>query len=657
MQTVVYNLVLAIILCPLIGSIIAGLFGKQIGKVGAQYVTIAGVAISFVCSLVLMWPYIFHHEPALNATLFTWGYSGSHTFNVGILVDQLSVLMMVTVTFISLLVHIYSIGYMEGDPGYQRFFSYMSLFTFFMLMLTLGNNFLVLFFGWEGVGLVSYLLIGFWFKKESASQGSLKAFLVNRVGDFGFLLGIAAIFAYFGSIDYATVFAVAPTFSSTTISILPNVQWSLMTVICIFLFIGAMGKSAQIPLHIWLPESMEGPTPISALIHAATMVTAGIYMVARMSPLYELSPTALGVVLVFGATGALFLGALALVENDIKRVIAFSTMSQLGYMMAANGASAYSAGMFHLVTHAFFKALLFLAAGSVILATHHEQDMRKMGNLRKYLPITYFTFLVGALSLSAIPPFSGFYSKDAIIEAVERAHTVPGSHYAYICLMLAVFVTAFYIFRALFMTFHGKGHAHGDHHEEIKEPRWVVLIPLIILAVPSFMIGLVMAKPMLYSRNPLLGNSIYVAPDRDVLAQMAHDYHGVFASIGHAFLSLPLWLALAGILSAWIFYVRFPELPGKIKDRFSLIYRILVDRYGIDALNQLVFVKGSQKLSNFLYQTADMKIIDHSIVNGTGRGVNRLARILRHVQSGYLYHYAFAMILGLFVLLFWMLLG
>lgn len=655
MQTLVYSLTLAIILFPLAGAIIAGILGKQVGKVGAQYVTIGGVAVSFLCSLVLFKLYIFNHIPSVNETIFTWGFSGAHTFNVGILIDQLTVLMMVTVTGISLLVHIYSIGYMEGDPGYQRFFSYMSLFTFFMLMLTAGNNFLVLFFGWEGVGLVSYLLIGFWFKKESACQGSLKAFLVNRVGDFGFLLGIAAIFAYFGSIDYATVFTLAPTFSTDTITILPNVQWSLMTVICILLFIGAMGKSAQIPLHIWLPESMEGPTPISALIHAATMVTAGIYMVARMSPLYELSATALGVVLVFGATGALLLGALALVENDIKRVIAFSTMSQLGYMMAANGASAYAAGMFHLVTHAFFKALLFLAAGAVILATHHEQDMRKMGNLRKYLPITYITFLIGALSLSAIPPFSGFYSKDAIIEAVERANMVPGAHYAYVCLMLAVFVTAFYIFRALFMTFHGKSHSH--HEEEIKEPRWVVLVPLIVLAVPSFMIGLIMAKPMLYSHNPLLGNSIYVAPDRDVLAQMAHDYHGVFASIGHAFFSLPLWLALAGIACAWVFYVRLPELPGMVQQRFRLMYRVLVDRYGIDALNQLIFVRGSQRLSNFLYQTADMKLIDDSLVNGTGRGVTRLAKILRHIQSGYLYHYAFAMIIGLFVLLVWMLLG
>lgn len=649
------NLTLAIILFPLVGSIIAGIFGKQIGRAGAHYTTIAGVALSLLCSLILFKLYIFDHAPIVNEALYTWGFTGAHTFNVGFLVDQMTVLMMVTVNTVSLLVHIYSIGYMEDDPGYQRFFSYMSLFTFFMLVLTSANNFLVLFFGWEGVGLVSYLLIGFWYVKESAIQGGLKAFLVNRVGDFGFLLGIAAIFDYFGSLDYATVFSLAPSLSTTTITILPNVHWSLMSLICILLFVGAMGKSAQIPLHIWLPESMEGPTPISALIHAATMVTAGVYMVARMSPLFELSSTALGVVLVFGATGAFFLGLLALIENDIKRVIAYSTMSQLGYMMAANGASAYSAGMFHLVTHAFFKALLFLAAGAVIIAMHHEQNMRKMGNLRKYLPITYITFLVGALSLSAIPPFSGFYSKDAIIEAVQMAAHVPGAHFAYICLLLAVFVTSLYIFRAFFLTFHGKSHSHDDH--EIKEPRWVVLIPLIVLAIPSLALGIVLVKPILYAHNPILSKAIYVAPDRDVLAQMAHAYHGAFSSIGHAFFNLPLWLAILGIVTAWLFYVRLPELPGIIQSRFKIIYRILADKYGFDAFTNLVFVRGSQKLSTWLYRVADMKIIDYGLVNGSGRGVNLLARVLRHAQSGYLYHYAFAMILGLFVLLVWMLLG
>ena len=655
MQTLVFNLTLAVVFFPLVGAIIAGLFGRQVGRAGAHWVTTLGVGFSLLCSLVLFKFYMFDHIPNVNETLYTWGYSGAYTFNVGFLIDQLTVLMMVTVNLISFLVHIYSIGYMEGDPGYQRFFSYMSLFTFFMLILTAANNFLLLFFGWEGVGLVSYLLIGFWFKKESANQGSLKAFLVNRVGDFGFLIAIAAIFDYFGSLDYATVFSLAPSFAAETISIFPGTPWLLMSFICILLFIGAMGKSAQIPLHIWLPESMEGPTPISALIHAATMVTAGVYMVARMSPLYELSSQALGFVLVLGATGALFLGILAVVENDIKRVIAYSTMSQLGYMMAGNGASAYSAGMFHLVTHAFFKALLFLAAGAVIIAMHHEQNMRRMGNLRKYLPITYITFLIGALSLSAIPPFSGFFSKDAIIEAVERATMVPGAQYAYICLLLAVFVTAFYMFRAFFMTFHGK--ERGMNYEKIKEPRWVVLIPLILLAIPSLVLGLILVKPILYDHVPILSRSIYVAPEHDVLAQMAHDYPGILGSIGHAFLSLPLWFALAGIATAWVFYVRLPELPSTLQQRFNLIYKLLVNKYGFDAFNQLVFVKGSQKLSNFLYQVADMKIIDSGLVNGAGRAVNRLSQFLRQAQSGYLYHYAFAMILGLFALLVWMLLG
>lgn len=649
------NLTLAVILFPLAGAILAGIFGKQIGREGAHWSTIAGVAISLLCSFILFKLLIFNQIPSVNETLFTWGFTGFHTFNVGFLVDKMTVLMMVTVNTVSLLVHIYSIGYMEDDDGYQRFFSYMSLFTFFMLTLTAANNFLVLFFGWEGVGLVSYLLIGFWFTKESANQGSLKAFLVNRVGDFGFLLAIAAIFSYFGSLDYATVFTLAPSLSTTTLAVIPNHPWSLMTLICIFLFIGAMGKSAQIPLHIWLPESMEGPTPISALIHAATMVTAGVYMVARMSPLFELSTTALGVVLIFGSVGAFFLGLLALVENDIKRVIAYSTMSQLGYMMAANGASAYAAGMFHLVTHAFFKALLFLAAGSVIIALHHEQNMRKMGNLRSYLPITYWTFLIGALSLSAIPPFSGYFSKDAIIEAVQMAQHVPGAHFAYICLLLAVFVTALYSFRALFLTFHGKSHV--EHIEKVKEPRWIIVFPLILLAIPSFLLGLIMVKPMLYAHTPLLNKAIYVAPDHDVLRQMAHEFHGILANVGHAFFTLPFWLALAGIATAWILYVKLPELPEKLQKRFKYIYCILRDKYGFDAVTNLVFIKGSQKLSTSLYQVADMKVIDHSLVNGSGRGVTLLARILRQVQSGFLYHYAFAMILGLFILLVWMLLG
>jgi NADH-quinone oxidoreductase subunit L len=654
-QTLILYLTVAAVLFPLAGAIVAGLFRKQIGHAGAASVTIIGISISLICSLILFKLYIVDQVPVVNENVYTWGFTGAHTFNVGFLIDSMTVLMMVTVNIISLLVHIYSIGYMQGDPGYQRFFAYMSFFTFFMLTLTAANNFLLLFFGWEGVGLVSYLLIGFWYKKESASQGGLKAFVVNRVGDFGFLLGIAAIFNYFGSLDYATVFALAPTLSTTMITILPGVDWSLMSLICILLFVGAMGKSAQLPLHIWLPESMEGPTPISALIHAATMVTAGVYMVARMSPLFEMSTTALGVVLVFGSLGAFFLGALALVENDIKRVIAYSTMSQLGYMMAGNGASAYSAGMFHLINHAYFKALLFLAAGAVIIAAHHEQDMRKMGNLRKYLPITYIMFLVGALSLSAIPPFSGFYSKDAIIEAVQMATHVPGAHFSYICLLLAVFVTSLYIFRAFYLTFHGK--ERGAHQEAIKEPRWVMLIPLILLAIPSLILGAILVKPMLYAHPPLLSKSIYVAPNQDVLAQMAHEFHGAFSSIGYAFFSLSFWLAIAGIVCAWLFYVRLPDLPYKLQKQLKIFYKILVNKYGFDAFNELVFMRGGKQLSNILYRVADMKIIDNGIVNGSGRGITWLSRVLRRTQSGYLYHYAFTIILGLLVLLIWMLLG
>lgn len=652
MQTLIGNLTLIAVLAPLVGSLIAGLLGKQIGKSGAHWVTISGIAISFICSLFLFKYIALDKMPILNENLYSWGVNISYSFDVGFLVDQLTVMMMVTVNFVSLLVHIYSIGYMEGDPGYQRFFSYMSLFTFFMLTLTVANNFLVLFFGWEGVGLVSYLLIGFWYKKESAAQGSLKAFLVNRVGDFGFILGIAAIFDYFGTLDYATVFSLAPSFSNSMITVLPGVQWSLITLICLLLFIGAMGKSAQVPLHVWLPESMEGPTPISALIHAATMVTAGIYMVARMSPLYELSTTALSVVLITGSVGALFLGLLALVENDIKRVIAYSTMSQLGYMMAANGASAYPAGMFHLVTHACFKALLFLAAGAVIIAMHHEQNMRRMGNLKKYLPVTYITFLIGALSLSAIPPFAGFFSKDSIIEAVSRATMVPGFHFAYFCLLIGAFITALYIFRAFFLTFHGKA---AVPHEHVHEPRWVVLIPIMLLAIPSIALGAVMIWPVLYEKPSLLGHSIFIDSNRDVLAQMANDYRGYLETIKESFFNLPFWFAFAGILSAWLCYARFPSIPRVLQERAKWFYRILVDKYGFDALNNLVFVRGSQTLSNFLYRQADLKMIDDTFVNGSGRTVERFSRLLRKLQSGYLYHYAFAMILGLCIFLFWML--
>lgn len=654
MQNLIEYLAITAVLAPLLGAIIAGVFGKQIGKVGASIATILGIAISVAASAYLFKMMIFDNVSPFNEAIYTWGAGGNYNFTVGFLIDRLTVVMMLTVTVVSLLVHIYSIGYMHDDDGYQRFFSYMSLFTFFMLTLTVANNFLVLFFGWEGVGLVSYLLIGFWYKKESAIQGSLKAFLVNRVGDLGFLLGLAAILDYFNTLDYATVFNNAANLANTSISLFPNTHASIITVICILLFIGAMGKSAQVPLHVWLPESMEGPTPISALIHAATMVTAGVYMVARMSPLFELSSVALSVVLIVGATGALFMGLIAVVENDIKRVIAYSTMSQLGYMMAANGASAYAAGIFHLITHAYFKALLFLAAGSVIIAMHHEQNLWKMGNLKKYLPITYITFLIGALALCAIPPFAGYYSKDAIIEAVHLS-TTPGATYAYICLLIAVFVTALYTFRAFFLAFHGKERMDEKLRKELHESPWIIVVPLILLAIPSLGIGALLAEPMLYSSAPLLGNSVYVAANHNVLAEMAKEYHGLVAASVAAVRSLPFWFALAGIVVAWLNYVMFPRWSEIIKQRLAWIYRILVFKYGFDALNNLIFVRGARALSQFFYRYADEKVLDDWIVNGSGRGINKISYWLRRLQSGYLYHYAFAMILGLFVFLGWLL--
>ena len=607
------NLTLLIVLAPLVGSLVAGIFGKNIGRRGARWVTILGVAISFVASLYVFKLVIFDHL-SFNGAFYSWIQSGNFNFSVGFLVDHLTALMMVVVTFVSLLVHIYTIGYMADDPGYQRFFSYMSAFTFAMLILVAANNFALMFFGWEGVGLISYLLIGFWFHKESAVQGSLKAFLVNRVGDVGFLLGMAALVDNLGTLDYQTVFA-----HTTLLS--PHA----VTLICILLFIGAMGKSAQMPLHVWLPESMEGPTPISALIHAATMVTAGVYMLARLSPLYVLSPTALAVVLIIGATTALFMGLVALVQNDIKRVIAYSTISQLGYMVAACGATAFSAGIFHLVTHACFKALLFLAAGSVIIALHHEQDLRKMGGLWRYLPLTYITFLVGSLALSAIPPFAGFYSKDAIIDAVHQS-TVLGSHYAYICLLLGAFVTALYTFRAFFMAFHGS--EKTPHHAH--ESPTVMTVPLIVLAVASLFVGVLLVQPFVHL-NP-------------------------YTMTIDACLSWPFWLSVSGIVIAWFSYVKYPNLPIIISERFAIFYRILIEKYGFDALNNLVFVRGGQALSRFFYYVTDLKLIDGWMVNGSGRGINRISKLMRRLQSGYLYHYVFAMILGLVLFLAWTLL-
>lgn len=650
-----YELItLGVVLFPLFGSIVAGLFGKAIGYKGAHTVTILGMTISFILSLYICYQMFFANLAPYNINVYTWGISGTFHFNVGFLVDQLTAIMLVVVNCVSLLVHVYSVGYMRGDPGYQRFFSYMSLFTFFMLMLVSANNFLQLFFGWEGVGLVSYLLIGFWFKREAANAGSLKAFIANRVGDFGFILGMAVIFSYTNTLDYVNVFGQAAHLSTETIKVLPNVSWSVMSVICILLFIGAMGKSAQMPLHVWLPESMEGPTPISALIHAATMVTAGVYMVARMSPLFEYSATALNFVLVVGATGALFTGLIAIVQNDIKRVVAYSTLSQLGYMMVAVGASAYAAGIFHLVTHAFFKALLFLAAGSVIVALHHEQDMRKMGGLRKYLPITYVTFLIGALALSALPPFAGFYSKDAIIELVHLSK-LPAAHYAYVCVLLGAFVTAFYIFRAFFLVFHTQERMDAETRAHIKEASWVIWLPLVLLAIPSVLIGVLLASDMLYAPHTIFAQSLFVLPADDVLAELRLDYHGQLSLLLNAFVSLPCWFAAAGVVSAWLFYVKFPHLPALFARRFSLLYQILLNKYGFDDFNQVVFANGARTIAKNCFEVGDVKILDDQFVNGSGRAIQWASRTIRKIQTGFLYDYAFIMIVGLLAFLVWLL--
>lgn len=646
-------IVLAIILLPFIGSLLAGVGSRYGWQQRADVITIVPIAISFVLSCYLGYLLLFGELSPFSFNAYTWGISGRFQFNIGFLIDRLTVMMLVIVNFVSLAVHVYSVGYMRGDLGYARFFSYISFFTFAMLMLVSANNFLQLYFGWEGVGLASYLLIGFWFKRESANFGSLKAFLVNRIGDFGFLLGIACIFNYFDTVDYATVFNLAPAFVNQTITIFPGEHWSILSVICILLFIGAMGKSAQMPLHVWLPESMEGPTPISALIHAATMVTAGVFMVARMSPLFEYSPAALSFILVIGATGALFTGILAIVQNDIKRIIAYSTLSQLGYMVVALGASAYAAGIFHLITHACFKALLFLAAGSVILAMHHEQDIRQMGNLRKYMPITYICFFIGAWALAALPPFAGFYSKDAIIDAVHLSQ-VPGAHYAYYCVLIGTFVTAFYIFRAFFMVFHTEERMTSHLRSELKESPWVVWLPLVVLAIPSVVIGAVLVGPLLF--HSLLANSVFVLPQDNVLATMATDYHGALSMSLHAVYNLPFWLAFSGLLLAWLFYVKFPQAPAYFAERLQVLYRVLVLKYGFDDFNQLVFVNGTQKLSSIFFDVGDVKILDHHLVNGSGRAINWISHQLRKLQTGYLYHYAFAMIIALLLFLAWIIL-
>ena len=649
------NFYLTIVLAPLASAIIAGLVGKQIGRAGSHWITIAGVGISCALSFVVLKNMFWGDAVAENLSVYTWAVTDGLRMEVGFLVDRLTALMMCVVTFVSLMVHIYTIGYMSDDPGYQRFFSYISLFTFSMLMLVMANNFLQLFFGWEAVGLVSYLLIGFWYKKESAIFANLKAFLVNRVGDFGFILGIAGIVTFTGSLDYAEVFASAESIATQNIELFSGVPWNAMTVICILLFIGAMGKSAQAPLHVWLPDSMEGPTPISALIHAATMVTAGIFMVARMSPLFELSTTALAVVIVIGSITAFFMGLLGIVQNDIKRVIAYSTLSQLGYMTVALGASAYSAAIFHLMTHAFFKALLFLAAGSVIIAMHHEQDIRKMGGIRKYMPITYWTALIGSLALIGFPGSSGFFSKDLLIEAIAESHWQgQGAVYwiSYLSVLLGVFITALYTFRLFFLVFHGKERMDEATRSHLHETPAVVTVPLILLAIPAAVIGWFTVGPVLFGNY--FGDSIVVGESHDVIGHMAQTWHGSLALIEHSVTTAVFWLAAGGVFSAWFLYLKRPDIPETIKGKLSGIYYLLERKYFFDDLYIKGFAAGGRAIGTFLWQKGDVLIIDDVLVNGTARTVGRLAGVMRQIQTGYLYTYAFSMIIGLTMFLGWM---
>jgi NADH-quinone oxidoreductase subunit L len=654
----IQTIYLLIPLLPLFAAIVVGLFGRALPRAAAHWLTIPAVAASFGLSA-----YVFNNGHIFNGTVYTWLTSGGTSFEIGFLIDRLSMVMMLVVTFVSLMVHIYTVGYMKEDPGYGRFFSYISLFTFAMLMLVMSNNFMQLFFGWEAVGLVSYLLIGFWYTRPTAVYANLKAFLVNRVGDFGFLLGIGMVLYHLGSLDYYAVFSIAPEFANARVSLIPGMEWSLMTVICILLFIGAMGKSAQVPLHVWLPDSMEGPTPISALIHAATMVTAGIFMVARMSPLFELSTTALSFVMVIGAITALFMGFLGIIQNDIKRVVAYSTLSQLGYMTVALGASAYSVAIFHLMTHAFFKALLFLAAGSVIMGMHHDQDIRNMGGLRKYMPVTWITFLIGSLALIGTPLFSGFYSKDSIIEAARLSH-IPGSGFAYFAVLAGVFVTAFYSFRLYFLVFHGKekwrevalGHdSHDEHHglgphDDPHEQKWVVTLPLVLLAIPSVAIGFLTIKPMLF--GDFFRGAIYV--DRaahPVMHELANDFHGVWDMAAHALVGPPFILAALGVALSWFFYMKRPDIPAAIQARFSGIYRILENKYGFDSFNERFLAGGSRFIGEKFWQVGDVKWIDGFMVNGTAALIGRISGIARRLQSGLIYHYAFAMIIGVLLML------
>jgi NADH-quinone oxidoreductase subunit L len=676
------KLYLLVPLAPLVGSIIAGLFCRVIPRWVAHTVTIAGVAIACIASFVIFRDVMAGNT--YNGPVYQWLTSGDYHFEVGFLIDQLTVTMMLVVTSVSLMVHIYTIGYMQDDPGYNRFFSYISLFTFSMLMLVMSNNFMQLFFGWEAVGLVSYLLIGFWYTRPTAIFANLKAFLVNRVGDFGFILGIGLVLAHFGTLDYAAVFAKAPELAAgTRLALFGEGEGvALMTAICILLFIGAMGKSAQVPLHVWLPDSMEGPTPISALIHAATMVTAGIFMVARMSPLFELSDTALSFVIIIGSITALFMGFLGIIQNDIKRVVAYSTLSQLGYMTVALGASAYSVAIFHLMTHAFFKALLFLAAGSVIIGMHHDQDIRNMGGLRKYMPITWITSLIGSLALIGTPFFAGFYSKDSIIMAVAESK-IPGAGFAYFAVMAGVFVTAFYSFRMYFLVFHGEerfgkapahdahaapahdephGHdahhgddAHDEHHglapgQKPHETPWVVTLPLVMLAIPSVIIGYIGIGPMLF--GDFFKDSIFVdAAAHPVMAGLATHFHGAFAMATHAFGTAVFWLAFLGVALSWFLYMKRPDIPEAIKARSGWLYTLLDNKYYFDKFNDFFFAGGARLLGRGLWKGGDAGLIDGIIVNGSARFVGWFATVVRLFQTGHIYHYAFTMIIGVFVLM------
>ena len=652
---------------PLVGAMVAGFAGRAIGKKATHRVAILGVLVSLLASLWVM--HDVSQGNTFNGALYSWAVIGKLKMEVGFLIDQLTAMMMVVVTFVSLMVHVYTIGYMEEDDGYQRFFAYISLFTFSMLMLVMSNNLLQLFFGWEAVGLVSYLLIGFWYTKPSAIYANLKAFMVNRVGDFGFVLGIGLLVAWTGSLDYAEIFAAAPNLEKVTIQLIGDTPWSLITVTCICLFVGAMGKSAQFPLHVWLPDSMEGPTPISALIHAATMVTAGIFMVSRMSPLYEMSEVALSFVMIIGAITAFFMGLMGIIQNDIKRVVAYSTLSQLGYMTVALGASAYSVAVFHLMTHAFFKALLFLGAGSVIIGMHHDQDIRHMGGLRKYMPITWVTSLIGSLALVGTPFFSGFYSKESIIEAVHHAN-VPGSGIAYWALLSGVFVTAFYSFRMYFLVFHGKprfetahghdahghdAHGHDGHGAHVPhESPWVVTVPLVLLAIPSIIIGAIAADSMI--TGEYFKGVITVFADRHpAMAALAEHWHGWVAMALHGFTSLPFWLMVAGIATAWYFYLVNPAIPARLQQTFKGIYTVLENKYYLDRFNEWFFAGGARRLGSGLWKRGDQGLIDGLVVNGSARLVGWFSGVLRQGQTGFLNHYAIAMIIGLAFLLFWFL--